>query len=97
MRPKERRDSGQNNLFRARLDQTVDIDHPLAKLGRDCLAPPRGAVGRGVFGQGRTSAAADAADGGAVDQACPMRICAPAGSRTPITSSSAARSSSSTS
>ena len=34
MRPKERRDSGQNDLFRARLDQTVDIDHPLAKLGR---------------------------------------------------------------
>ena len=34
MRPKERRDSGQNDLFRARLDQIVDMDHPLAKLGR---------------------------------------------------------------
>jgi hypothetical protein len=34
MRPKERRDSGQNDLFRARLDQIVDIDHPLAKLDR---------------------------------------------------------------
>src|ERR1700688_4383218 len=34
MRPKERRDSGQNDFFRARLDQIVDIDHPLAKLGR---------------------------------------------------------------
>src|SRR5471030_50761 len=34
MRPKERRDSGQNDLFRARLDQIVDLDHPLAKLGR---------------------------------------------------------------
>jgi transposase, IS5 family len=34
MRPKERRDSGQNDLFRARLDQIVDIDHPLAKLGQ---------------------------------------------------------------
>src|SRR5277367_6529946 len=33
MRPKERRDSGQNDLFRARLDQIVDMDHPLAKLG----------------------------------------------------------------
>ena len=32
MRPKERRDSGQNDLFRARLDQIVDLDHPLAKL-----------------------------------------------------------------
>jgi transposase, IS5 family len=34
MRAKERGDSGQNDLFRARLDQIVDIDHPLAKLGR---------------------------------------------------------------
>ena len=34
MRPKERRDSGQNDLFKARLDQIVDLDHPLAKLGR---------------------------------------------------------------
>ena len=34
MRPRERRDSGQNDLFRARLDQIVDLDHPLAKLGR---------------------------------------------------------------
>ena len=32
MRPKERRDSGQNDLFRARLDQIVDLRHPLAKL-----------------------------------------------------------------
>ena len=34
MRPMERRDSGQNDLFRARLDQIVDLDHALAKLGR---------------------------------------------------------------
>ena len=34
MRPKERRDSGQNDFFRARLDQIVDMDHALAKLGR---------------------------------------------------------------
>ena len=34
MRPKERRDSGQNDLFRARLDQIVDMTHPLAKLAR---------------------------------------------------------------
>ncbi|PWB84604.1 MAG: IS5/IS1182 family transposase, partial [Methylocystaceae bacterium] len=32
MRPKERRDSGQKDLFRARLDQIVDMRHPLAKL-----------------------------------------------------------------
>jgi transposase, IS5 family len=34
MRPKERRDSGQNDLFRARLDHIVDMNHPLAKLAR---------------------------------------------------------------
>jgi len=34
MRPKERRDSGQKDLFRARLDQIVDIGHPLAKLAQ---------------------------------------------------------------
>jgi IS5 family transposase len=34
MRPKERRDSGQNDLFQARLDQIVDMGHPLAKLGQ---------------------------------------------------------------
>ena len=32
MRRKERRDSGQNDLFKARLDQIVDMDHPLVKL-----------------------------------------------------------------
>ena len=34
MRPKERRESGQNDLFRARLDQIVDLGHPLEKLAR---------------------------------------------------------------
>jgi IS5 family transposase len=34
MRPKERRDSGQTDMFRARLDQIVDMNHALAKLGR---------------------------------------------------------------
>jgi IS5 family transposase len=32
MRPRERRDSGQNDFFKARLDQIIDIDHALAKL-----------------------------------------------------------------
>jgi hypothetical protein len=32
MRPRERRESGQRDLFRARLDQIVDLKHPLAKL-----------------------------------------------------------------
>ena len=34
MRPLERRDSGQQDLLRSRLDQLVDPQHPLAKLGR---------------------------------------------------------------
>ena len=34
MRPRERRDSGQNDLFKARLDQIIDLNHPLAKLAR---------------------------------------------------------------
>src|SRR5215472_7576512 len=32
MRPKERRDSRQSDLFKARLDQIVDMGHPLARL-----------------------------------------------------------------
>lgn len=32
MRPKERRETGQSDLFRARLDQIVNVDHALAKL-----------------------------------------------------------------
>jgi hypothetical protein len=32
MRPKERQDSGQRDMFRARLDQIVDMSHPLARL-----------------------------------------------------------------
>src|SRR5215212_6132006 len=32
MRPNERRQSGQSDLFRARLDQIIDLDHPVVKL-----------------------------------------------------------------
>jgi IS5 family transposase len=32
MRPRERRDTGQTDLFRARLDQILNRDHPLVKL-----------------------------------------------------------------
>ena len=34
MRPRERRDSGQNDLFRARLDQIIDLDDPWAGEAR---------------------------------------------------------------
>ncbi|HEX9071184.1 MAG TPA: IS5 family transposase [Pseudolabrys sp.] len=34
MRPKQRRESGEQDLFRARLDQIIDLEHALAKLAR---------------------------------------------------------------
>ena len=34
MRPRERRESGEQDLFRSRLDQIIDMNHPLAKLAR---------------------------------------------------------------
>jgi transposase, IS5 family len=34
MRPRERRDSGGQDLFRARLDQIIDLNHELAELAR---------------------------------------------------------------
>ena len=34
MRPKERRESEQKDLFKARLDQIVDLDHALVKMAR---------------------------------------------------------------
>jgi IS5 family transposase len=34
MRPRGRRDSGGVDLFRARLDQIIDLNHGLAKLAR---------------------------------------------------------------
>lgn len=33
MRPKERRETGEQDLFRARLDQIIDLNHGLVKLG----------------------------------------------------------------
>lgn len=33
MRPRERRNSGQTDLLRSRLDQILDMAHPLVKLG----------------------------------------------------------------
>ena len=34
MKPRERRDSGQGDLLRSRLDQIIDMRHPLVALGR---------------------------------------------------------------
>ena len=68
MRPKERRDSGQNDMFRSRLDQIVNLNHALAKLARAIdwrfLEKKFGAVYKAGAGP---AAAADTADGGAGD------------------------------
>ena len=68
MRPNERRESGQNDLFRARLDQIVDLGHPLAKLARAVdwrfLEDQFGAM---YSDKVRPSAAVDPADGGVGD------------------------------
>ena len=34
MRPKERRETGQIDLLRSRLDAIIDLKHPLVRLGR---------------------------------------------------------------
>ena len=34
MRPRERRETGEQDLFRSRLDQIIDMEHALAKLAR---------------------------------------------------------------
>ena len=34
MRPPERRETGEQDLFRSRLDQIIDLKHPLVTLGR---------------------------------------------------------------
>jgi transposase, IS5 family len=34
MRPRERRESGEQDLFRSRLDQIIDMSHALVKLAR---------------------------------------------------------------
>ncbi|MGH9914803.1 MAG: IS5 family transposase [Pyrinomonadaceae bacterium] len=35
MKPRERRDSGEQDLFRSRLDRIIDLHHPLVKLSRE--------------------------------------------------------------
>src|SRR3954466_1053444 len=52
MRPKERRGTGQSDLFRARLDQIVDLAHPVVKLGRAIDWRFLGAGLGGVYGGG---------------------------------------------
>jgi transposase, IS5 family len=65
MRPKERRDTGQGDLLRSRLDAVIDMEHALVRLARTIdwsfLEERFGAVYEDKPGP---AAAADAADGG---------------------------------
>ena len=70
MKPRERRGTGEQDLFRSRLDQIIDMKHALVKLARSI--DWQFLVGK-VRGGARQSAAADAPDGGVIDpQATPM-------------------------
>lgn len=75
MRPKERRDSGQSDLFQARLDQIVDTSHPLAKRAA-AIEPGFLCSTQSIPGGGNPAAAADAPESTAlfVDEPRPM-IC----------------------
>ena len=101
MRPKERRESGQKDLFRARLDQIIDMGHPLAKLARTIdwrfLEDRFGAVYSDKAGHPPlpTRLMAGLSILKSV-HACRTRTCARAGSRTLTFSCSAAKSSSNT-
>jgi hypothetical protein len=66
--PPERRETGEQDLFRSRLDQIIDLKHPLVVLGQTVdwgfLEREFGAVYANDPGP---SAAVDAIDGGAGD------------------------------
>ena len=67
MRPRERRESGEQDLFRSRLDQIIAMSHPLVRLAKAINWRFLEEVWRGLYGRRRTAAVADAADGRACD------------------------------
>ena len=100
MRPRERRESGKQDLFRSRLDQIIDMNHALVKLARTIdwrfLEEKFGAVYTDKPGQPPLPTRLMA--GLAIlkhTTTCPTRRCVIAGWRTRTSSTSAARSSSS--
>jgi hypothetical protein len=101
MRPRERRETGKQDLFRSRLDQIIDLNHALAKLARTIdwwfLEERFGAVY--TEGAGQPPLPTRLMAGLAILKHTydpPTRRCASAGWRTRITNISAARTSSST-
>src|SRR5215467_3873077 len=96
MRPRERRESGKQDLFRSRLDQIIDMNHALVKLARAIdwrfLEERFGAVYSDKPGQPPPPTRLIA--GLAILSTAmtfPTRLCAVAGWRTRTSSTSAAR------
>src|SRR5436305_105031 len=48
MKPREHRETGEQDLFRSRLDEIINMEHELVRLARAILALHRGAVRRGL-------------------------------------------------
>ena len=100
MRPRERRESGKQDLFRSRLDQIIDMNHALVKLARTIdwrfLEEKFGAVYTDKPGQPPlpTRLMAGLAILKHTYMTFPTRLCVIAGWRTRTSSTSAARSSS---
>ena len=101
MRPRERRDSGKQDLFRSRLDQVINMDHALAKLARTIdwgfLEEKFGAVY--ADGSGRPPLPTRLMAGLAISSTpttSATRWCASSGSRTRITNTSVGKSFSNT-
>ena len=64
MRPRERRETGEQDLFRSRLDQIIDLSHALVKLSRAIDWRFFEAQFGSVYSEGpRQPAIADTADG----------------------------------
>jgi hypothetical protein len=68
MRPRERRETGEQELFRSRLDQIIDMNHALVKLARGIVvAETAPNVSSRKCQSAGPTAVADAADGGPGD------------------------------
>ncbi|GLS35310.1 hypothetical protein GCM10010869_08980 [Mesorhizobium tianshanense] len=65
-RPREKRETGKQDLFRSRLDQIINMKHELVRLAQAIdWAGAGGAFWRRLFGRTGHAATADPADGGA--------------------------------
>jgi hypothetical protein len=63
MRPRERRETGEQDPFRSGLDRIIDLTHAGEAFARDRLALFGGAVRIGLFGWPPAARVADAAYG----------------------------------